>query len=209
MSRVDPATVAERLAESAEAKRRLADSEAGAIARAAELIADAVVGGKKVLAFGNGGSAADAQHVAAELVGRFQAERRALPAIGLVSDAPTLTSIANDYGFEEVFARQLDAVAATHDVALAISTSGRSPNVLAGVRRARELGLVTIALTGGDGGELARLADVAIVVPSWSTARIQECHVAVVHILCEAAEAATVAAAAGRSEPVRTRRVSA
>jgi phosphoheptose isomerase len=143
-----------------------------------------------VLFFGNGGSAADAQHLASELVGRFVMDRPALTALALTTDASAITSISNDYGFDQVFARQIEGLGKPGDVALAISTSGRSANVLLGVKRARECGLTTIGLTGGDGGQLADLVDIPIIVPSANTARIQECHITIGHILCEIVESA-------------------
>jgi len=166
----------------------LEEGSLAAIGRAADLIGEALRGGNKILLFGNGGSAADATHVAAEFLGRFQHERRPLPALALCDNTAALTAIANDYGFEHVFARQLRGLAVAGDVAIAISTSGRSPNVLAAVAAARELGLGTIALTGGDGGELAAAVDVGIGVPATVTARIQEGHMLVAHVLCEIVE---------------------
>ena len=160
------------------------------VERGAETLVEALRNGGKILAFGNGGSAADAQHLAAELVGRFRRPRHGLPALALTTDSSALTSIGNDFGFDQVFARQLEALGSSGDVALAISTSGGSPNVLAGVEAARRLGLTIIGLTGGNGGKLARTADLAIIAPSDVTARIQECHAAVVHALCEAVDAA-------------------
>lgn len=158
------------------------------IVQAAQVISRSLAGGGKVLLFGNGGSASDASHIATELVGRFVTERRALPAISLSADQSALTAIANDYGFERVFARQLEALGARGDVAVAISTSGRSPNVISAVRLARELGLATIGLTGADGGELARCVDVCLRVPSRITARIQESHILIAHVLCDLVE---------------------
>ncbi len=161
-----------------------------AVARAAERIARVLTEGGKVLVFGNGGSAADAQHMAAELVGRFRRDRRGLPAIALTTDSSALTSIGNDFGFDRIFARQVEALGAPGDVAVAISTSGNSPNVLAAVTAAREIGLAVVALSGGAGGPLARAADIAIVAPASETARIQECHIAAIHALCEAVDEA-------------------
>lgn len=152
------------------------------------MIAECLRKGNKVLVFGNGGSAADAQHFAAELVGRFGRDRAPLPAVALTTDTSILTAVANDYGFEEVFVRQVRALGHEGDIVIAMSTSGRSPNVIRAAGAARAAGAVTVALTGGDGGELATLADIAIVVPSSETARIQEVHLAVVHILCELVE---------------------
>jgi phosphoheptose isomerase len=166
------------------------DAAADAIAGAALLLIEAFRGGYKLLAFGNGGSAADAQHLASELAGRFDAERPALPALALTTNGSDLTAIGNDYGFEQVFARLVQAHGRVGDVAVAISTSGDSPNVIAGVAEARKRGLSTIALTGKGGGALAGAVDVAVVVPSDVTARVQEAHGAVCHVLCELVEAA-------------------
>jgi D-sedoheptulose 7-phosphate isomerase len=159
-----------------------------ALGEAAALISQSLDAGGKILIFGNGGSASDAAHMATELVGRFMAERRALPAIPLSSDDSALTAIANDYGFERVFARQVEAFGARGDVALGISTSGRSPNVLTGLRVARERGLVAIGLTGEDGGSLPEAVDLCLHAPATSTARIQEAHILMIHVLCEIVE---------------------
>jgi D-sedoheptulose 7-phosphate isomerase len=141
-----------------------------------------------VLLFGNGGSATDAAHIAAEFVGRYKRERAPLPAIALATDIAAITCIANDYGFEALFARQVQAHGRQGDVAIAISTSGNSPNVLKGVEAAKGLGLTTIAWTGGSGGKLAGMVDYAFVVPSTLTARIQESHITLGHVLCELIE---------------------
>jgi phosphoheptose isomerase len=141
--------------------------------------------GGKLLACGNGGSAADAEHLVAELVGRFKGERRALPAIALAGGVGTLTAIANDYGYERVFARQVEAFGARGDLLLAISTSGNSPNVLAAVEAARARGVITVALTGASGGTVAGVADFAIRAPSAVTARIQEVHGFCIHAIVE------------------------
>ncbi|MBA3541148.1 MAG: D-sedoheptulose 7-phosphate isomerase, partial [Deltaproteobacteria bacterium] len=146
---------------------------------------DAVLAGKKVLLCGNGGSAADAQHIAAELVGRFVVERRPLPAIALTTDTSALTAIANDYGYEHVFARQVGAFGAPGDVLIAITTSGTSKNVVAAVKVARELGMKVIGLTGAKGAAFVASCDAGVAVPSTNTARIQECHIVVGHLLCE------------------------
>ena len=168
--------------------------DAGACAEAAVAAAEAIhrslASGGKLLLFGNGGSAADAQHVAAELVGHFERERAGLPAIALTTDSSALTAIANDFGFERVFARQVEALGRRGDVALAISTSGSSPNVLEGARAARERGLLLIGLVGGGGGDLAREADIAIVVPHDLAARVQECHLVIEHAVCAYIDAA-------------------
>ena len=170
------------------------------IALACELLREAMADGHKVLLCGNGGSAADAQHIAAELVGRFVAERRALPAIALTTDTSALTAIANDYGYDVVFARQVEALGQPGDILIAISTSGRSKNVLAAAVAARARGMKVIGLAGGTGGELAGACDVAIVAPSSDTARIQECHIAIGHVLCESVDD-RVAPAATREPP--------
>lgn len=158
------------------------------IAAAAALAAKALAGGNKLLLCGNGGSAGDAQHIAAELVGRFVADRRALPAIALTTDTSALTAIANDYGYDQVFSRQLEALSQPGDVLIAISTSGRSANVNAACELAKTRGCAVIGLSGKSGGELNTLADVSVVVPSDSTARIQECHILIGHIWCDLIE---------------------
>jgi phosphoheptose isomerase len=161
--------------------------------RASSEIVAALKQGGRLLVFGNGGSASDAQHVAAELVGRFQRERQGLAAIALTSDPSVLTSISNDYGFDRVFARQVEALGRRGDVALAISTSGRSPNVVTALAAARTAGVGTIALTGHDGGAVGRAADVHVNVPSTSTPRIQEVHRTLLHVMCDLVERAFVA----------------
>jgi len=163
-----------------------------ALAAAAALV-DAFGRGGKLLLFGNGGSAADAQHVAAECVGRFQRERAALPAIALTTDTSILTSLANDYDYNRVFARQVEALGRPGDVAFGISTSGGSRNVLAGLESARALGLQTIALTGNDGGAVGRAAAIHVNVPSTSTARVQEVHRTLLHVICDIVERASLA----------------
>jgi D-sedoheptulose 7-phosphate isomerase len=145
--------------------------------------------GGKILACGNGGSAADAQHLAAELVGRFREERRALPAIALTADTALLTALGNDYGYERVFARQVEALAQRGDVLMAFSTSGNSPNVLQAAQTARRLGCSVIAFTGAGGGKLAGHADVLLKAPSSTVARIQEVHTLCIHVLCESLDA--------------------
>lgn len=155
------------------------------VVRAAELITRSLAAGGKLLVFGNGGSAADAQHLAAELVNRYQLERPALPAVALTTDTSILTSIANDYHYDQVFVRQLKALGRAGDVALGISTSGRSANVLEALAAARERGLSTVGLTGREGGEMASHCDILITVPSRETPRIQEVHAVVIHLLCE------------------------
>jgi D-sedoheptulose 7-phosphate isomerase len=181
-----------RIRESLAAQQRLLERETiAALVRAAETVAAAFRDGGKLLVFGNGGSAADATHLAAELVGRFLLERPGLPAVSLSDNASAVTSIANDYAYERVFARQVEALGRAGDVALGISTSGRSANVLAGLEAGRAGGLATLALTGGDAGRMRDLADVCIVVPSGDTPRIQEGHTLVAHVLCELVEQAS------------------
>jgi phosphoheptose isomerase len=159
------------------------------IAKAAKLVVDALAQGNKVLLFGNGGSAADAQHIAAELVGRFVVERASLPGIALTVDTSVLTSIANDYGFEQVFARQVRGLGSEGDVAIAITTSGKSPNVLAAVTAAREKKMRVIGLTGANGAQFPSVCDACVVVPSTNTARVQEIHITIGHLICEAVDA--------------------
>jgi D-sedoheptulose 7-phosphate isomerase len=167
-----------------EAVRRL---DRAPVFRAVDAIVAAVQTGK-VLAFGNGGSASDAQHFTAELVGRYLRERRALPAIALTGDTSVLTAVGNDYGFDHVFARQVEALGSAGDVALGISTSGQSPNIVAALKVAHARGLVTIALTGGDGGPVGRAAGIHINVPDRATPRVQEVHRTLLHVMCELVE---------------------
>jgi len=155
------------------------------IAQVAREICDALANGNKILLFGNGGSAADAQHIAAEWVGRFLRERRPLPAISLTTDTSILTATGNDYGFDQIFARQVRALGKKGDVAVAISTSGNSMNVLVAADVARGIGLVTVGLTGGDGGELGSRVQYHLNVPHKHSARVQEVHIMIGHILCE------------------------
>jgi phosphoheptose isomerase len=170
--------------------RQVAGLDPAPLVAAAQAILDASEQAGKLLAFGNGGSAADAQHLAAELVVRFERERRALPAVALTADTSVLTAAGNDYGFERLFERQIEALGRPGDVALGISTSGSSPNVLAALKTARVLGLRTIALTGRDGGPVGRTAEIHVNVPSPSTARVQEVHRTLLHVLCDLIERA-------------------
>lgn len=156
----------------------------------ARLFASTLRRGRTILFCGNGGSAAEAQHLAAELVGRFERDRRALPALALTTDTSILTSVGNDYGFKRVFARQVEGLGRRGDLLVALTTSGRSPNVLAAVRAARAKGLKVVGMTGAKGAGFARRCDLCLVVPSRSTPRIQEVHLAVGHVCCERAEAA-------------------
>jgi D-sedoheptulose 7-phosphate isomerase len=173
------------IAEHLDVFAKVLESQAQVILECADLIFETFQNGKKVLLCGNGGSAADAQHIAAEFVGRYEAERRALPAIALTTDTSALTALANDYNFERIFARQVDALAAAGDCLIAISTSGNSPNVISAVMAARKLGCKVIGMTGSKGKKLASLCDACIMVPSERTARIQEAHITIAHIWCE------------------------
>jgi len=188
--------VCRRLQDSVDVKQALR-AEVPSIVEVAEALLAALRAGGKALFFGNGGSAANAQHLAAELVGRFALDRAPLPGLALTVDTSALTAIANDYAFDEVFARQILALGSPGDVAVALSTSGRSPNVVRGVQAARKKGLVTVGLTGRDGGTLKELVDYCVCVPSSETARIQECHILIGHILCEILEAELAGGSAG------------
>jgi D-sedoheptulose 7-phosphate isomerase len=161
----------------------------GALLRAIEAVAQAFSAGRRLLVFGNGGSAADAQHFAAEFVGRFQRERRAGAAIALTTDTSILTAVGNDYAFDRVFARQIEALGERGDIAFGITTSGGSANVIEAFRTAKARGLTTIALTGRDGGEAGRAADIHLNVADQSTARAQEVHRTLLHVICEIVEA--------------------
>jgi len=173
------------------------------IARVSEILLSALKRGNKLLLFGNGGSAADAQHIAAEFVGRFVFDRPALPALALSVNTSSLTAIGNDYGFEQVFSRQIEALARVGDVAIAFSTSGNSPNVLHGISTAKKIGLHTIALTGTPGGKLKQAADVdhCLCAPSSDTPRIQECHILIGHIVSELVERELFHEQSGVSRP--------
>jgi D-sedoheptulose 7-phosphate isomerase len=181
--------VAAQFAESARLKAQAAETLGEPVARAGALLAQSLKSGGKALACGNGGSAADAQHFAAELVNRFEVERPPLAAVALTTDTSTLTSIANDYAYQQVFSKQVRAIGRRGDVLLAISTSGNSANVIEAIQVAHELGVHVIALTGNTGGKMAGMVkgnDVHICVPHKSTARIQEVHLLVLHCLCDA-----------------------
>ena len=178
------------LERSLEVHERLISMCLPSLSAAAKALVSAYRAGNKALFFGNGGSAADAQHLAAEFVGRYLRERRPLPALALNANSSAVTAIGNDYGYDQVFARQIEALARPGDVAVGITTSGNSPNVVEGILCARKLGLFTIALTGSTGGRLRDLADVLIAVPSDETPRIQECHILFGHALCDAVEQA-------------------
>ena len=182
------ASIKQQFANHLRVVERVADELAGTIDDCAGMLAAALGSGNKVLVMGNGGSAADAQHLAAELVGRFLLERRALPAIALTTDTSILTAVGNDYGFDQVFNRQVEALATAGDVVIGISTSGHSPNVLLGLQTAKAMGCGTVGLLGRDGGPIAPLVDMNLTVPALETPRIQEVHAIIVHLLCQQVE---------------------
>ena len=166
-------------------KQALLDTQVPLIEKAARIVFNCIKNGNKLIFFGNGGSASDSQHLAAEFVGRYEKERRALPAIALTTDTSILAAVGNDYGFDHIFERQVAALAQKGDVAFALSTSGNSKNVILAIQKARELGVYTIGLTGRGGGAMKSMVDLAIVVPSQKTSRVQESHILIGHILCE------------------------
>jgi len=180
--------VIRELEDGAKIRTTMAQTLSDIIAKAAQIILDAYKAGRKVFLIGNGGSAADAQHIAAELAGRFKLERRGLPAIALTTNTSVLTALANDYGYERVFSHQLEALANDKDVLIAITTSGTSPNILKAVEMAHSKGVTVIGLTGAKGGKLKDSADLTIMVPSDDTPRIQEAHITIGHIICHLVE---------------------
>jgi len=179
-------SIVAQIEESCSVKRKIASDPmlVARIAEAAEQCISTLKSGGKILLAGNGGSAADAQHIAAEFIGRFKMERRPLAAIALTTDTSLLTAVGNDYGFEEVYARQLAGLGDSRDVFIGISTSGNSPNILRALEECREQGLTRIGLTGGSGGKMAQLCDILVNVPSSDTPRIQEGHILIGHIVC-------------------------
>ena len=185
-------TIRASLRETARLLAEFPDAQAILVAKAAALMAEAVRAGRKVIWFGNGGSATQSQHMAAEFVGRFRRERRSLPSLSLTENMASVTAIGNDYAFERIFSRQLEGLGQAGDVAVGLSTSGNSPNVLEGLRAAKALGLAAIGLTGGDGGRMDALCDICIRVPSTVTAHVQEVHLAIGHILCGLVEDAVI-----------------
>lgn len=176
------------ITESVRIKEAVCKSQAGNIEKAASLITGALKSGGKLLVFGNGGSAADSQHIVAELVGRFKKERKALAAVALTTNTSILTAIANDYSYDATFSRQIEALGRKGDVALGLSTSGNSANVIGAMKKAKTLGLVTIALIGGEGGKLKGICDLEIIIPSKDTPRIQESQAMIGHVICELVE---------------------
>ena len=181
-------TIQKRFEESAEVKARFLKENLPQLLDVIKLVAHAFESGNKLFLFGNGGSAADAQHLATEFVNRYLMDRPPLPAIALTTDTSLLTSISNDFSFNEIFSKQLRALGKEGDVAIAISTSGNSANVIKAVEVAKEMRMKTVALAGSDGGVLAKIVDISLIVPSTSTPRIQETHILIGHILCEMVE---------------------
>ncbi len=176
------------LLESIQVKEQILHNDVGKIIEITEAFIDCLKKGGKVILCGNGGSASDSQHIAAELVGRFRKERSGLASVALTTNTSILTSIANDYSYDIVFSRQIEAIGQKNDLVVGISTSGKARNVSAALKQAKKMGLKTVALTGGDGGEIAKLADLAFIVPSTVTARVQEAHITIGHIICELIE---------------------
>lgn len=180
--------ISEIFRESIRVKEKILEDKLDSIHQIAKVVVESLKNGGKILLCGNGGSAADCQHIASELVGRFKMERNPLPAIALSTDTSILTSLANDYSFDQVFERQVRALARKGDLLIGISTSGRSPNVIRAAKAAKELGLKTVAFTGRSGGELGKVADISFKVPSDETPRIQESHITAAHAICEVVE---------------------
>ena len=180
--------IIDSLNSSADLKRTVADTLSGNILEVANRIKSRLVRGGKLILMGNGGSAADCQHIAAELVGRFKKERRAIPAIALTVDTSSLTALGNDYGFDTIFERQVEALALENDAVVGISTSGNSENVVRALKKANAIGAETIGLLGNNGGKIIDVANLSIVIPSVDTARIQEVHITIGHIICELIE---------------------
>ncbi|MBC8473572.1 MAG: SIS domain-containing protein [Candidatus Omnitrophica bacterium] len=174
--------------ESIDVKKRVLETQLSEIENLARMMIATIKSGHKILIFGNGGSASDSLHIAAELVGRFQKERKAIPAIALTSNISTLTALGNDYGFDHIFERQVQAMGKKNDMALGISTSGRSKNVLRGIQASSKAGLKTAVLTGQKKTRLSEISDVSIRIPSTNTARVQEAHITLAHIICEIIE---------------------
>lgn len=176
------------LLESIQVKEEILRNQIESIYGIAQLMIDCLKKDGKVIVFGNGGSASDSQHIAAELVGRFKRDRSPLAGIALTTNTSIITSLANDYGYDVVFSRQVEALGKKNDVVLGISTSGKAKSVILGIKQAKKMGIKTVALSGSDGGEVVKLADVSLVVPSKVTARIQEAHITIAHIICEMIE---------------------
>lgn len=180
--------IKEQIADHVKVIQVVSDLLSPTVAEVVEKVCNAFTSGKKLLVMGNGGSAADAQHFAAELISRFKLERPSLPAIALTTDTSILTAIGNDYGFDRVFSRQVDGLATSGDIVFGISTSGNSPNVYAALKLAREKGCITVSLLGRDGGTIKAVSDIPIIVPGNDTPRIQEAHILMIHIICDLVE---------------------
>jgi D-sedoheptulose 7-phosphate isomerase len=180
--------VKEILLESIQVKEKLLRNHIGTILKIAKEASACLKRGGKIIIFGNGGSASDSQHIAAELIGRFTRERKSLAAVALTTNTSIITALANDYSYDIIFARQIEGLAQKADLAIGISTSGNAKNVILGIKQARKMGLKTVALTGNNGGSLAKCADLSLIVPSQVTARIQEAHITIAHIICELIE---------------------
>jgi len=169
-------------------KQEAVEKNIDVLVKAVDVIGSVLKKGGKIILFGNGGSAADSQHVAAEFIGRFQKERKSIPAIALTTDTSILTALANDYSFDIVFSRQLEGLGTSKDVAIGLSTSGNSKNVSEAIKKAKKIGMKTISFTGGTGGLIAKASDISIIVPSKNTARVQESHICLAHVICELVE---------------------
>jgi len=180
-------TISQAIQDSIAVKQKLL-GQVDEIERATQIIIESLLSGKKIVLFGNGGSASDAENIAAELVGRFEADRPGVPAIALTTNSSSFSAISNDYGYSTVFARQVEAFVREGDVAIGISTSGNSPNVVEGIRTAKQLGARTIGISGRDGGKLKDVAEVCIVVQSDKSSRIQEAHILIGHVICQQVE---------------------
>jgi len=180
--------ILKRFKESSEVKTRFLKENLAKLLEVIKLVSHTFEGGNKLFFFGNGGSAADAQHMAAEFVNRYIMNRPPLPAIALTTDTSILTSVSNDFAFSEIFAKQLRALGKERDVAIGITTTGNSPNIIKAFEVAKEMGMKTVAFTGNDGGAIGKMVDFSLVVPSTSTPRIQEAHILIGHILCEMVE---------------------
>ena len=174
--------------ESIRVKEDTSRLQSGVLAKIVEVICVSMKSGGKVLIFGNGGSAADSQHIAGEFIGRFKKERKSLAAVALTTDTSIMTSISNDYGFDKVFARQIEGLGKPGDVAIGISTSGNAANVVLGLEQAKKMGLRTVAWTAGSGGKIGKIAELVLLIPSGNTPRIQEAHITCGHIICELVE---------------------
>lgn len=185
-------TIENNLLEAGELLKGVLENQTGEIEKIAEAFIACLKKGKKIILFGNGGSAADAQHLAAELVGRFEKNRKALAALSLSTNTSNLTALANDFGFETVFSRQIEALGAQGDIALGISTSGESKNVIEGILKAKKMGLITVGFSGCSGGQLSKVCDLSFIVNSKRTCRIQEIHIAVGHVICGLVEDAII-----------------